>query len=51
MKDTDVRERPTEHEIVDPMALEVAFEFGSIERIVGVFVDDEVSIAGLEFVD
>ena len=47
----DVRERATDHEVVEPAGVQPPLEFGVVEGVVGVFLDDVVRLADLEFVD
>jgi hypothetical protein len=51
MEDTDVRQRAANDEVVYVVALQPSLQFRLVERVVGVFHDDEVVVFGVEFRD
>lgn len=51
VKDTDVRQRATEHEVPDPAGVQPPLELRLLEGVVGVFLDDVVRVLDGQFLD
>ncbi len=51
MEHADVRERPTDDEVLDAVGVEPPRKLGLVEGVVGVFLHHEVVVPGVEFRD